>query len=152
MFDTNALNALLDEGVNEASLPEAEYLCTNLQYAELQHTKNLARRSELTNKFSVVVSATNTERVMQRSTPWGSPWNSPWDQGGSHYQNVLTQLELRKPRDRGNSYDAVLIETCIYEGIIFVSNDSAVRDVCGMVNVRSVSLQEFLNGRRAQAV
>jgi hypothetical protein len=144
MFDTNAVNALVKEGRSITRKSTDQYFCTNLQKAELRRTANEEMRKFLLSNFEVIKEKTETAQISQRSTPWGSPWGSPWDSGGEHYTHILAGLEALKPGDRGNSYDAVLIETCIYESLVFISNDSAARTAAGSFGVQAMPLESFV--------
>lgn len=143
MFDTNVFNSILDEKLKIIKHTDQEYFITNLQRAEINRTKNKERRENLVSMFLVVTSSTHTTQVNQLSTPWGSPWSSPWSNSGQYYKSILNALESRKPKDRGNSYDAVMIETCKYKEISFVSNDSAVLGVSKEFGVKCISFSDF---------
>jgi rRNA-processing protein FCF1 len=144
MLDTNAFNALLDFGLDGHALPFAEYFCTHLQKAELRATRNSERRDRLLDRFATVNEEVGSNDVEQHSTPWDSPWDSPWDRGGALYRRIRDELERKKPRNRGNSYDAVLVETCKYDGLTLVSDDETARDVARAFGVEVLSLAEFL--------
>jgi len=144
MFDTNIFNQILDGGLVIHDSIGMEYFVTNLQYAELNRTKNEQRRESLLEVFNVIKDNTNSSEIEQHSTPWGSPWDSPWDNGGIYYNSIIEALEKRKPKDRGNSYDAVMIETCKYEEIVFVSNDNAALEVSKEFKVKCMDLSEYL--------
>lgn len=143
MFDTNIFNRIADGEINSEYFPRAEYFCTNLQQAEIQHTSDEHRRKFLSVKFALVNMESTSQIVKQRTTPWGSPWGSPWNSGGEYYEKIKEALEKEKPRDRGNSYDAVMIETCLYERICFISADSAAIKVAKAFNVNANSWEEF---------
>jgi hypothetical protein len=144
MFDTNAFNQILDGSIDPSGLPKAKYFVTNLQEAEIRRTSDGARRQLLQEMFAVVNNATGARQINQKSTPWGSPWGSPWDQGGEHYGAILKAMKSRKKKDRGNSYDAVLIETCLYENIRLISNECAVREIAAEFGAECESLPKFL--------
>ena len=144
MFDTNAFNNILDESFEVHRKQGQEYFIINLQCAEINKTKNEQRRKNLISMFSVVNAATDASEIDQHSTPWDSPWDSPWDKGGQYYKPIFDALEKRKPKDRGSSYDAVMIETCKYEDITFVSDDSAVLEVSKEFGVKCVKLSDFM--------
>lgn len=144
MLDTNAFNRLLDENIDIGVSKEHQHFITNLQKAEIKNTRDAERRNSLLSIFRVVNSISNTDEIDQHSTPWGSPWDSPWDKGGQYFSSILKALEKRKPKDRGNQYDAVMIETCKYEDIVFVSNDRAVQDVSKEFGVECIPFQDYL--------
>jgi hypothetical protein len=125
-------------------LPRAEYFCTNLQHAEIRRTNNLERRMLLLERFVRVNQGLATRVIAQRSTPWNSPWASPWNSGGEYYAPIKAALELEKPRNRGNSYDAVLIETCKYEELTFVTDDRSARHVANVFGIEAISFEELL--------
>lgn len=145
MLDTNAFNDLIKGQLPLVPARSVQYFCTNLQEAELRRTANEKLRTELLARFQTIAEEVGTQQIKQHSTPWGSPWVSPWGRGGKHYRDVLAALEREKKGDRGNSYDAVLIETCIYEKLTFVSNDKAARKVAVSFGVEALSLEAFMS-------
>lgn len=145
MFDTNVFNKIIKEGTGGQVLPKAEYIFTNLQKHEISKTTIPEDRAALLEGYEEVVKRTEAIQVFQSSTPWNSPWDSPWDQGGKDYPSILSALELKKKADRGNSYDAVLIETCAHRKAILVSEDGALREVAAEFGVHSMSLAEYIS-------
>lgn len=150
MFDTNVFNRIADGHVCLDCLPGAMYQCTNIQMAEIGRTKNEERRKWLLTQFALVNAKTDATTIKQRSTPWGSPWGSPWDRGGKYFVSILAALEAEKPCDRGNSFDAVIIETCLYESTCFVSADAAAVKVAQSFKVVAQSWEEFKREHRIQ--
>ena len=144
MFDTNAFNDLIKGSYALVKKNSNQYFCTNLQKAEIQRTANTELRELLINGFQVIQTRAEIEQLPQHSTPWSSPWGSPWDRDGEHYDQILAELEKKKRKDRGNSYDAVIIETCIYEQLVFVSGDRAAREVAQQFGVNAMTLETFL--------
>ena len=138
MLDTNAFNYVMDEEFDLDLLPPKEYFVTNIQKAELARTSDADRKARLLDTFAIVAHKTNTARVFQNSTPWGSPW----DQGGKYFADIFSKLEKVKP-SRGNKKDAIMIETCKYNRLVFVSNDENARDVCAFFKVESISARVF---------
>ena len=99
-------------------------------------------------KNSVSLKTTNVE-----SAPWGEfPYGSaPWGANGGYYKKIKEELSAfkAKRKDRGNSSDALIIETCFIQKLVLVSNDAEVQKVSLQLGMQCVTVNEFLKQCRA---
>jgi hypothetical protein len=142
LFDTNIFNAILDNKIFLISSKNCELYITHIQKDELEACSNEQRRKDLLKVFKII----NPHEIPTESAIWDvSRWgSSKWGIEENVYKGILNQLEKRKPRNRGNTKDALIGETAFRTGIILVSNDKALRDTIIQIGGMTMCLDDFL--------
>jgi len=150
LFDTNALNQIVKEGIETDALnPSHEYFITSLQKDELASTRNKEVKEKLlhglkTMEINIPIKNTSLETAIWDKFYWGEMY---WGQEGGHYDRLLRKLNEcpRKRNDRGNVTDALLIEVCIIQGHTLVSNDSCIQSISNDEGIDCLNLNTFLS-------
>jgi len=155
LFDTNALNAFLDFGVQAADLVEGLHCCvTAAQVGELKATRRDSRRLALLEYFEELSATLPVQRESLRSGPFGtSPFGeAPFGGGeGRYFKTIMDQLEEipGNRSKRGNTTDALTLEVCFYENTTLVTDDPSLTAVAQSYDVEVLSFVKFIerNGR-----
>ena len=145
LFDTNIFNRIIKGTKNYRITPGAKCLATSWQEMEIRKTNNPERRGFLLDHLRAITAAYPVDEVACQTTCWGAKWGSAWDRGGCFYNEILAHLcELQQAADKVESHrvDAAIIETCIFEGLIFVSDDQKARIAASVFDVPSIPFEQ----------
>jgi hypothetical protein len=116
--------------------------------SELNQTKDSAIKEKLFSGLKLIENSAPLSTINIESAPWGaSPWgSSPWGANGGYYKKIKERLSTfkKKRKDRGNSSDALIIETCLIQKLVLVSNDPEVQEVSSEFGVQCVTVADFL--------
>lgn len=147
MFDTNIFNALVDLKIDITLLPIVDYYVTHLQYDEINGTKDLKRRASLQN----VCDRLKMTRVLTESAVYGvSRYDNAKLSDGKLFEQMRDRLRSldNKPNNEkaliNQSIDILIVETCIKNDWILVTEDRNLMSVSTEFNGKAVSLKEFL--------
>ncbi len=140
MVDTNVFNWLVQGDLSIDDLPSNGYfVATPVQRAELEATRDDAKRAALLAKFSEVVTGLY-------SAPFAfDVEGAGFDQGrwtdGILASAIRNDLNCERER-RNNIQDALIAETAITNGFTLVTCDRALRDVAQAHGCRVVFFQK----------
>jgi rRNA-processing protein FCF1 len=149
MFDTNAINAIVKQGIDTKRLDRShQYFISPVQLSELNKTRNPATKEKLLLGLKLMANSISLWITNIESAPWGEfPWGgAPWGAHGGYYKKIKTELSTfkTKRKNRGNSSDALIIETCLIQKLVLVSNDPEVQEVSSQLGVQCVTVSDFL--------
>jgi len=150
MFDTNALNRIIKQRVDVTHFDKNhEYFITPVQYSEILQTNNTYVREKLLKGLEIIRDVAPMGRVHIHSAPWGHfPWgHGPWGGGdGKYYGQILRKLSEcpGNKNNRGNGFDALIIEVCKMNRMTLITNDGPVQKICRSVGVDWLALDAFL--------
>jgi predicted nucleic acid-binding protein len=155
MFDTNALNRLVDRGLGASDLPRGDqFFVTASQIAELTKTREPTRREALLSGMRELEPALTRARL--RTGPYGiAPYGeSPYGGGEDlHYSQALGALRRigGKSSHRGDPTDALILEVCLAEGHTLVTDDEALAAVSRGLGAHTQSVETFLGECRTNS-
>ena len=149
MFDTNAINEIVKQGIDTTRLDQShQYFISPVQLSELNQTKDPAIKERLFSGLKLIENSVPLSTTNIESAPWGEfPWGgAPWGAHGGYYKKIRAELSTfkTKRKDRGNSSDALIIETCLIQKLVLVSNDPEVQEVSSQLGVQCVAVTDFL--------
>jgi hypothetical protein len=149
MFDTNAINKIVKQGIDTTRLDQShQYFISSVQLSELNQTKEPAMKEKLIYGFKMIENSVSLSTTNIESAPWGGfPWGgAPWGANGGYYKKIKERLSTfkKKRKDRGNSSDALIIETCLIQKLVLVSDDFEVQEVSSDLEVECVTVTDFL--------
>jgi len=143
MFDTNALNFIVDRRIDLSLLASRDDLyVTYVQERELKATRNSDRLAALLMAFNIA----DYEKKLTSTMIWGeAPWEeSLWGQG-PYYTDILDALNQLNNSKPNNKSDALIGEAAIVNGHTLVTDDVHLRQVIdGKFGVRTTDFNGFL--------
>lgn len=150
VLDTNAVNRLVDQGIDPRSLSsDFDYYITPAQWTEIEKTRDPSRRAELLKVLKQLVPPIASERGL-KSLPWGAPFDSrhPWSEwgaSGGRYEEINAAIVACKSKSRrGDLADSLLLELCLLESLVLVTNDDCAQEVGSHFRVRWCSFEDFI--------
>jgi predicted nucleic acid-binding protein len=148
LFDTSAINAALDRGLDaDAFAGRGALFITHVQADELRATRKPPGRLEaLLNALEILA----PEKVLTSVAVWNeSKWGEArWGDSRSHsvYESLVRTLNTRNGSKANNARDALIGVTAIAEGMTLVTNDRDQGAVVRELGGRAVSFDAFLTG------
>ena len=141
MLDTNIFNIVVNQNISLPQKKDYKYFSTEVQYIEINKTKNKDRREFLLNTFNLI----NPEIINSETALWGE---FSWGERKFGYvssdfikiKEILDTLEYKK----NNKEDALIAEITIKYGFILITNDSNLRESLKRINKLALSFEEFL--------
>jgi predicted nucleic acid-binding protein len=144
MLDTNVFNDVLDGKISPMALTGHRLLVIGVQLAELNATRNSARRADLRAVFEEI--SPSNERAA--SFAWGiegAGWDEAyWNDGSGNFQRIfarLAELDFQKKKDRGDlnkMRDILIAETAIKNHAVLVTRDCNLRRVVSEFGGRAI--------------
>jgi rRNA-processing protein FCF1 len=142
MLDTNIFNIVVNQNISLPQKKDYKYFSTEVQYIEINKTKNKDRREFLLNTFNLI----NPEIINSETALWGE---FSWGERKFGYvssdfikiKEILDILEYKK----NNKEDALIAEITIKYGFILITNDSNLRESLKRINKLALSFEEFLD-------
>ena len=142
MLDTNIFNTVVDQNISLPQREDYKYFSTEVQYIEINKTKDKDRREFLLNTFNLInPNIINSETAIWGEFSWGE---RKFDYVTSDFikiKEILDTLEYRK----NNKEDALIAEITIKYGFILITNDSNLRESLKRINKLALSFEEFLD-------
>ena len=147
MLDTNIFNSVCD-GKIKLNIFEGHQLCsTHVQSDELNETKDESRRKKLLEVFTF----TDTKRMNTESAVWGaSSWGEAnWTSDTQKFDEMLATLRvldkksMKKPRIHNQNRDILIAQTAIENGIVLVTDDGNLREVCEAFGGQAWSIERL---------
>ncbi len=141
MLDTNIFNTVVDQNISLPQREDYKYFSTEVQYIEINKTKNKDRREYLANTFNLI----NPEIINSETAVWGEfSWGErEFGYASSDFikiKEILDILEYKK----NNKEDALIAEITIKYDFILITNDSNLRKSFKRINKLALSFEEFL--------
>ena len=141
MLDTNIFNTVVDQNISLPQREDYKYFSNEVQYIEINKTKNKDRREFLLNIFNLI----NPEIINSETELWGE---FSWGERKFGYvssdfiiiKEILDTLKYKK----NNKEDALIAEITIKYDFILITNDSNLRKSFKRINKLALSLDEFL--------
>jgi len=142
MLDTNIFNIVVNQNISLPQKKDYKYFSTEVQYIEINKTKNKDRREFLLNTFNLInPEIINSETALWGEFSWGERQFGYVSSDFIKIKEILDTLEYRK----NNKEDALIAEITIKYGFILITNDSNLRESLKRINKLALSFEEFLD-------
>jgi rRNA-processing protein FCF1 len=125
MLDTNIFNTVVDQNISLPQKKDYKYFSTEVQYIEINKTKDKDRREFLLNTFNLI----NPEIINSETAIWGEfSWGErEFGYVSSDFIKIKEILDIIKYK-KNNKEDALIAEITIKYDFILITNDSDLRE------------------------
>ena len=142
MLDTNIFNTVVDQNISLPQREDYKYFSTEVQYIEINKTKDKDRREFLLNTFNLInPNIINSETAIWGEFSWGEREFGYVSGDFIIIKEILDTLKYKK----NNKEDALIAEITIKYDFILITNDSNLRKSFKRINKLALSFEEFLD-------